>query len=58
MENKKAEAIAKIDTNLNLESMSPSYKSVPNEKLYYQWRPRKLYKTCNRVQKKKKINTT
>ena len=37
-----AEAILNIDTNLNLDHMSPSYKSMPNEKLDYQWRPEKL----------------
>ena len=37
-----AEAILNIDTNLNLDHMSPSYKSMPNEKLDYQWRPGKL----------------
>ena len=37
-----AEAIPNINTNLNLDHMSPSYKSMPNEKLDYQWRPGKL----------------
>ena len=36
---KQAEAIANIDTNLNLDHMPPSYKFMPNEKLDYQWRP-------------------
>ena len=39
---KQAEAIPNTDTNLNLDHMSPSYKSMPNEKLDYQWRPGKL----------------
>ena len=30
---KQAEAIANIDTNLNLDQMLPSYKPMPNEKL-------------------------
>ena len=41
---KQAEAIANIDTGLNLDHMSPSYKPMPNEKLGYQWRSGKLYK--------------
>ena len=56
---KQAEAITNIDTSLNLDHMSPSYKPIPNEKLdYYQWRPGKLYKTRKEVQKKKKVNPT
>ena len=38
--------------------MSPSYKPMPNEKLDYQWRPRKLHDTRKEVQGKKKINPT
>ena len=53
---KQAEAIANIDTNLNLDHMSPPYKPKPNKKLDYQWRPGKLYKTRKEVQKKKRIN--
>ena len=55
---RQAEAIANINTNLNLDHMSPSYKPMPNEKLDYQWRPGKLYKTRKEVQKKKKVNPT
>ena len=55
---KQTEAIADIDTNLNLDHMSPSYKSMPNEKLVYQRRPGKLYKTRKEAQKKKKVNPT
>ena len=54
---KQAETVANIDTNLNLDYMSLSYKSMPNEKLDYQWRPGKLYKTRKEVQKKRKVNT-
>ena len=50
-----AEAIANIDTNLNLDHMSPSYKTMTNEKLDYQWRSAKLYKTRKEAQKRKKI---
>ena len=50
-----AEAISNIDTNLNLDHMSPSYKNMTNEKLDYQWRPEELYKTRKEAQKKKKI---
>ena len=50
-----AEAIANIDTNLNLDHMSPSYKNMTNEKLDYQWRSGELYKTRKEAQKKKKI---
>ena len=32
---KQAEAIANIDTNLNLDHVSPSYKPMPYEKLDY-----------------------
>ena len=39
---KQAEAIANVDTNLNLDYMLSSYKPMPNEKLHYQWRPGKL----------------
>ena len=35
---KQAEAIAYIDTNLNLDHISPFYKPMPNEELDYQWR--------------------
>ena len=52
---KQAEAIANIDTNLNLDHMSPSHKNMTNEKLDYQWRPGELYKTRKEAQKKKKI---
>ena len=55
---KQAEAIANIDINPNLDYISPSYKPMPNEKLDYQWKPGKLYKTRKEVQKKKKVNTT
>ena len=55
---KQAEAIANTDTNLNLDRMSSLYKHMPNEKLGYQWRPGKLYKTRQEVQKTKKINPT
>ena len=55
---KQAEDIVNIDTGLNLDHMSPSYKPMPNEKLGYQWRPGKLYKTRKEVKKKKKVNTT
>ena len=51
---KQAEAIANIATNINLDYMSPSYKPMPNEKLVYQWKPGKLYKTCKEVQKRRK----
>ena len=51
---KQAEAIANIDTDLNLVYMSPSCKPMPNEKLDYQWRPGKLYKTRKEVQKRRK----
>ena len=39
---KQAEAIPNTDTNLNLDHMSPSCKSIPNAKIDYQWRPEKL----------------
>ena len=55
---KQAEAIANIDTNLNLDHMSPSYKPMPNENLDYQWSPGKLHKTRKEVQKKEKVNPT
>ena len=55
---KQAEAIANIDTNLNLDHMSPSYKPMPNEKLDYQWRPGKLYKTRKEVKRMKKVILT
>ena len=51
---KQAEAIANIDTDLNLDYMSPSYKPMPNGKLDYQRRPGKLYKTRKEVQKRRK----
>ena len=38
--------------------MSPSYKPMPNEKLDYQWRPRKLHEKRKEVQEQKKINPT
>ena len=41
---KQSEAIVNIDTNLNLDNESPSYKPLINEKLDYQWRLGKLYK--------------
>ena len=47
---KQAEAIANIDINLNLDYMSPSCQPMPNERLDYQWRPEKLYKTRKEVQ--------
>ena len=55
---KQAEAIANIDTNLNLDHMSPSYKPMPNGKLDYHWRRGKLYQTRKEVQENKKINPT
>ena len=39
---KQAEAIANVDTNLSLDYILSSYKPMPNEKSYYQWRPGKL----------------
>ena len=39
---KQAEAIANVDSNLNLDYMLSSYKPMPNEKSHYQWRPGKL----------------
>ena len=53
---KQAEAIPIIESNLNLDHMSPSYKHMPNEKLNQQWWPEKLDKTHKEVQIKKKIN--